>query len=107
VKRLAILALAIAACASSGVRETAAVDVDRLPPDVRADYDLFAKRCSKCHPLSRPLTSGIVDDAVWERYVTRMRRQPASGISVDDATRILRFLHHQSLLELERRRARR
>jgi len=74
-------------------RDANAVDVDRLSPELREDYAVFALRCSKCHTLDRPLQSGIDNDAAWVRYVTRMRRQPASGISERDAEAILRFLH--------------
>jgi hypothetical protein len=73
-------------------------------PDVRADYEVFAVRCSKCHSLARPLNSGITDDDYWKAYVDKMRRQPGSGISVDDAVVILRFLHVYSM-DLRKRRA--
>lgn len=72
------------------------LDVALLPEAVRPDYQLFARRCSKCHSLARPLGSGITDDEVWIAYVNRMRRQPGSGISPQDATPILRFLHYYS-----------
>jgi hypothetical protein len=85
----------VAGCAASGVRE--GLDINRLPPDVRPDYALFSQRCSKCHPLARALNSGIDQDEMWANYVARMRRQPGSGISREDATQILRFLHYYSL----------
>ena len=72
------------------------LDVAQLPETVRPDYALFARRCSKCHSLARPLGSGITDDAVWIAYVDKMRRQPGSGISPQDAAPILRFLHYYS-----------
>jgi hypothetical protein len=80
-------------CATSG-RD--GLDVAQLPETVRSDYQLFARRCSKCHSLARPLGSGITDDEVWIAYVARMRRQPGSGISPQDTTPILRFLHYYS-----------
>jgi hypothetical protein len=79
---------------ATGHRE--GLDVAQLPEAVRPDYQLFARRCSKCHSLARPLGSGITDDEVWIAYVNRMRRQPGSGISPQDATPILRFLHYYS-----------
>jgi hypothetical protein len=86
--------IALAACGPMhGVDE---VDRAKLPADLRGDYAVFAQRCSKCHSLARPLTSGIDDDEYWRRYVERMRRQPASGISPDDEPPILRFLHYFS-----------
>ena len=93
---VAALALLATSCAASNGRSEG-LDVATLPAEVRADYAVFARRCSKCHSLSRPLNSGITDDRDWAMYVTRMRRQPASGISENDVTVILRFLHYYSL----------
>ena len=86
-------ALVVAACATAG-RD--GLDVAQLPVDIRPDYTLFARRCSKCHQLARPLGSGIHDDVMWADYVERMRRQPGSGISPADTKPILRFLHYYS-----------
>jgi hypothetical protein len=72
------------------------IDPSTLPENLRADYAVFAQRCSKCHSLARPLSSGIDDDDYWAMYVARMRRQPASGISQEDTVVILRFLHYFS-----------
>ena len=74
----------------------AVFDPSQLPPELRADYDLFAQRCSKCHSLARPLGSGIDDDRFWREYVEQMRLKPGSGISVADEEPILRFLHFYS-----------
>jgi hypothetical protein len=94
--RLAVAFLIV--LASTGCRgEPPPSDSPNLPESVRADYAVFAQRCSKCHSLSRPLNSGIVDDDYWVMYVARMRRQPESGISPDDARTILRFLHYYSV----------
>jgi hypothetical protein len=80
------------ACSAGQEPEAAA-----LPSKLRADYLVFAQRCSKCHSLARPLNSGIDRDEYWKLYVERMRRQPASGISVADTVPILRFLHVYSI----------
>jgi hypothetical protein len=90
---LAAALFLIGACATTA-RD--GLDAARLPAEVQPDYALFARRCSKCHQLSRPLQSGIHDDAMWADYVERMRRQPGSGISRSDAKPILRFLHYYS-----------
>ena len=92
----AAVTLLATGCASSQSAQEG-LDAATMPPDVRSDYALFAHRCSKCHSLSRPLNRGFTDDREWSLYVARMRRQPASGISQDDATVILRFLHYYSL----------
>jgi hypothetical protein len=70
-----------------------------VPPssEATADYALFSVRCSKCHSLARPLSSGIDDDAYWATYVAKMRRQPGSGISASDAAAALRVLHFYAL----------
>jgi hypothetical protein len=82
------------------------VEPSSLPDDgIRADYVVFAQRCSKCHSLSRPLNAGIQDDAWWELYVTRMRRQPSSGISENDQKVILRFLHYYSQAQQNKAKA--
>jgi len=92
-RALRVVAGALVITACSGAR-TEGLDANKLPEDVRADYDIFARRCSKCHSLARPLTSGITDDQQWVMYVNRMRRQPGSGISYEDQERILRFLRY-------------
>ena len=86
-------------CAGGHIDEPEAT----LPADVRADHAVFALRCSKCHSLARPLNSGIDNDEYWKMYVERMRRQPASGISVADTVPILRFLHYYSIEERRRK----
>jgi len=100
------LAWALAACAGSRAasHEGEGADTSGMPADVRADYEVFAQRCSKCHSLSRPLQSGIDDDEYWREYVARMRRQPGSGISPQDEVVILRYLHYFSL-EQRRKKA--
>jgi hypothetical protein len=87
---VAVCLTALLAC--SGERSVEP-EVASLTPDLRADYAVFAVRCSKCHSLARPLNSGIDDDGYWKAYVAKMRRQPGSGISADDSVAILRYLH--------------
>jgi hypothetical protein len=88
------IALVLSGCHANGGE---GLDMSTLPANVRADYQVFAQRCSKCHALARPLESGISDDKYWAEYVERMRRQPGSGISPKDVTPILRFLHYYSI----------
>ncbi len=90
--RLSAIASALALAGCSG----ASLDTTTMPEPIRADYQVFAQRCSKCHTLARPLQAAPMSDEQWEMYVARMRRQPGSGISQDDQTAILRFLHHHS-----------
>jgi hypothetical protein len=79
------------------------LDPKSMPEEVRADYALFALRCSKCHSLARPLQSGITDDNYWAEYVERMRRQPGSDITLEETVPILRFLHYRSTGQLAKR----
>jgi hypothetical protein len=72
------------------------LDLATMPEAVRDDYLMFARRCSKCHSLARPLQSDISTDTYWSEYVERMRRQPQSGISPREVPQILRFLHFYS-----------
>ena len=85
-------------------RDGDGLDVSGQPQQFKDDYALFANRCSKCHGLARPLNlaSHETSDEYWERYVERMRRQPGSGISPEDAVAIRRFLHVYSRLEKAR-----
>lgn len=87
----AIAAFAFSIVVACGPR-TEGLDPSKVPENVRADYQVFAVKCSKCHGLSRPLQSGITDDDQWVMYVRRMRRQQGSGISHEDEQVVLRFL---------------
>jgi hypothetical protein len=93
---MALCLLGSMACSGS-IGRSEGLDPSTLPADVRADYAVFAQRCSKCHSIARPLNSGISDMGYWSLYVARMRRQPGSGISQSDAAIILRFLQYYSL----------
>jgi hypothetical protein len=90
--RLACLLLVAACSDAHATRRGDRVDVSSYPPDIQAAYRVFAVRCSRCHTLARPLNAHITDPQHWIRYVTRMRRQPGSGINADNADIILRFL---------------
>jgi mono/diheme cytochrome c family protein len=102
--KLALTLVVALTCVSCAPHETAeGIPTSTLPDDVRADYQVFAQRCSKCHSLARPLQSGIVDDEFWKEYVERMRRQAGSGISPSDEEPILRFLHYYSTEQKRKR----
>jgi len=91
-----LLAVAgLVACATS-MERSEGLDATGVAPEERADYAVYAERCSKCHSLARSLNSGITDDGFWRMYVERMRRQPGSGITQEDTVAILRFLHWYS-----------
>jgi hypothetical protein len=101
---VALLGLLVGSADCAGwLARSEGLDVATIPDTVRPDYDLFALRCSKCHSLARPLSSGIDDDDYWAMYVARMRRQPGSGISLEDTVSILRFLHYYSEEQIRRK----
>ena len=62
----------------------------------KANYELFAARCAKCHSLARPINSDYALDEEWSRYVKRMMRKPGSGISPKEAKKIYEFLAYDS-----------
>src|SRR5689334_21712846 len=64
------------------------VAVSSYPQEIQQAYRVFALRCSRCHTLARPLNPHITNPQHWVRYVTRMRRQPTSGINREDAEAI-------------------
>lgn len=92
----ALLALATLVGSAAACSRKESLDPSTMPENVRADYELFARKCSKCHTLARPLNANITDDDQWVMYVNRMRRQPASGISPADQEGILRFLRYHA-----------
>ena len=100
----AFAAAALVTVVVSACQRGEGLDTSKMPENIRADYALFANRCSKCHSLARPLTSNITDDEQWVLYVNRMRRQPGSGISRTDQEGILRFLKYYAA-ELRRTQA--
>lgn len=107
-RSLAMFAIAasLAAVCLEGVGCThgEGLETTKIPDEIRADYEIFAHKCSKCHSLARPLSANITDDEQWVLYVNRMRRQPASSISPDDQTHILKFLRYYAA-ELRRKHA--
>lgn len=91
----ALLALGLAACIGGGVGARGGLSEQRvagLEPEVSEAYALFARKCSRCHSLARPLTAQVDSMDHWRAYVARMRRNPGSGISPADGDRILVFL---------------
>lgn len=67
------------------------VDVSGYPPEQQAQYRVFAGKCTKCHPLSRPINSHF-NPTEWKRYMKRMIRRPNSGINEEQAAQIYDFL---------------
>lgn len=74
----------------------AKIDVSKYPKDMQEKYKLFAKKCSTCHTLARPINSDFVLDEEWERYVKRMMRKSGTLISPDEGKQIFEFLAFDS-----------
>lgn len=91
-----LMLLLLFASACTAPRSAEGVRASDVPPELRDDYALFATRCSKCHGLSRALSSAPQDEVFWARYVTRMRLQPSSGIAPEEEKPIVRYLNHYS-----------
>ena len=76
IRRIFAAAFAVSfACvlACSGNR-TEGMEQSKLPDNLRGDYAVFARKCSKCHSLARPLNATVESDQQWVNYVNRMRR---------------------------------
>ncbi len=69
-------------------------DMASYAPAQLENYEVFKVRCSKCHPLTRPLNTRLKPEA-WRQYVEKMKRRPGSGISPADGTRIVAFLQYR------------
>jgi len=71
----------------------AKIDVSKYPADMQNKYKLFAKKCSSCHTIARPINCEFALEDEWERYIKRMMRKAgASLISADDGKQIYEFL---------------
>jgi hypothetical protein len=71
------------------------VDVSRYPAEQQKNYDMFAAKCSKCHPLARSVNARFTGQE-WKRYMKRMIRRPNSGINEEQAVYIYEFLKYYS-----------
>ena len=71
------------------------IDVSSYPPEQQANYAVFEVKCSKCHPLARPVNSRF-SAVEWKRYMKRMIRRPNSGINEEQAAKIYDFLKFHS-----------
>jgi len=76
------------------------IDVSRYPGEQQKNYDMFAAKCAKCHPLSRSVNARF-NAQDWKRYMKRMIRRPNSGINEEQAANIYDFLkYHASQIGL-------
>ena len=69
--------------------------VATYPTPIQVGYSLFRLRCSKCHPLSRPLSKSVPEGS-WIDIVQEMAAKKDSGIAGDEIPRIAEFLEHHA-----------
>ena len=77
----------------------ASVDVSTYPKEQQENYKVFLTICSACHGAARPLNSPYTEEAVWKRYLGRMRvKMDSLGIALSDGDeeRVLSFLAYDS-----------
>jgi hypothetical protein len=71
------------------------IDVSGYPPAMQKTYEVYAVKCSKCHPLARSVNARF-NSTDWKRYMKRMIRRPNSGINEEQAAQIYDFLKFYS-----------
>jgi cytochrome c5 len=75
----------------------AKIDVSKYPADMQNRYKVFAKKCSSCHTIARPINCEFALDDEWERYIKRMMRKAGpSLINADEGKQIFEFLTYDS-----------
>jgi hypothetical protein len=72
------------------------IDVSGYPGPQQKQYDVYASKCSKCHPLARSVNAHF-SATDWKRYMKRMIRRPNSGINEEQAAQIYEFLKFYTL----------
>jgi hypothetical protein len=70
-----------------------AIDVSKYPEAMKKNYDMYAVKCAKCHPLGRSINARFTAQD-WKRYMKRMIRRPNSGINEEQAANIYEFLKY-------------
>jgi hypothetical protein len=79
----------------------AEADVSTYPKEQQENYGVFARSCSQCHTLARPLNSPIVSRKDWKRYVLRMHLRtkvaPGTAFRKEDAQAVVDFLTYDSV----------
>jgi glucan phosphorylase len=71
------------------------IDVSRYPAEQKKNYDMYAAKCAKCHPLARSVNARFSAQE-WKKYMKRMIRRPNSGINEEQAATVYDFLKYYS-----------
>ena len=67
------------------------IDVSEYPQKMQELYELFTRKCSRCHTVARPINSTFTSEE-WRKYVHKMRQKPGSGLTLKTAEQIIEFL---------------
>lgn len=82
--------LAQAELKSIGTGANMEVDISSFPPNMKAIYPNFAKKCSKCHGLDRTIVTlqtgmspsgSAFDNAACDAYGAKMLRKPDADMT--------------------------
>jgi cytochrome c5 len=76
----------------------AKIDVSKYPADMKANYKVFAEKCSKCHTIARAINCEFALEDEWERYVKRMMNKGGTMFTANDGKQIYDFLVFDSKL---------
>ncbi|MYC78565.1 hypothetical protein F4X10_22605 [Candidatus Poribacteria bacterium] len=71
------------------------INVSTYSPKMQEAYELFTRKCSRCHTVARPINSTFAA-AEWRKYVYKMMRKPGSGLTPKTAEEIIKFLIYDS-----------
>lgn len=67
------------------------IDISEYPQKMQELYELFTRKCSRCHTVARPINSTFTPEE-WRKYVHKMRQKPGSGLTFKTAEQIIEFL---------------
>lgn len=95
---LVTILVLLSACGATTERdaEPLTASVAAAPAEIRADCELAARRCTRCHTLERIVDAPATGPGYWRTNVRRMRLTPGSGIRADEEAPILRCLLYRS-----------
>lgn len=71
------------------------IDVSAYSPEMQEAYELFTRKCSRCHTVARPINSTFTPEE-WRAYVYKMMKKPGSGLTPKTVDKIIEFLVYDS-----------
>jgi hypothetical protein len=76
------------------------IDVSSYPKQQQKNYKVFAKTCSQCHALARPINAPVIARKDWRRFIDRMhfnaKVRPWAKLPQKDTQQILDFLTYDA-----------